>query len=228
MSTSDADLQHRLRAMQAQFDNAEVGGGYPDPLEGIDDDDYQCRLESFEMFPGKKNPDAYYLKTMFSIQHNPELAGRELTTLHDVTDPEKMGFLKDHLHNLGVDVTQLDLGEVYPGSDLLRGLLDAWVLVGVYTSRKGGRYATVRQRLDGEVHSDLGTAQQQIAGFEGRDKVPTDAKPKPKPAKRGPSQAQQAANVEKKLGKPESCTCPDPTKGQFDEDCPVPGHGIGF
>ena len=210
-------IQQRLRGMQQSFDDAEQGG-YSDPLSGIPDDDYQTRLESFEIFPGKKNPNAIYIKTFFSIQHHAEHAGRELTTFHDMTDPDKLGFLKDHFHGLGVDVTSLDLGEIYPGSDLLRSLLDKPVLVGVYTNKKGYRNVVVRQRLDGEgVQSDLGTGQQQIENFEN---------PKPKP--KGRTQAQQAADVERQLSKPEGCICPDPTTGQFDSDCKVPGHGIDF
>ena len=77
-------IQQRLRGMQQSFDSAEQGG-YSDPLAGIDDDDYQTRLESFEIFPGKKNPNAIYIKTFFSIQHHVEHAGRELTTFHDMT-----------------------------------------------------------------------------------------------------------------------------------------------
>ena len=212
-------IQQRLRGMQQSFNDAEQGG-YSDPLAGIPDDDYQTRLESFDVFSGKKNPDAIYLKTFFSIQHDPDHSGRELTTFHDLTDPDKLGFVKDHFHALGVDVENLDLGDIYPGSDLLRALLDKPCLVGVYTNKKGYRNVVVRQRLDGEgVQSDLGTGQQQIADFD-------DPKPKAKP--KGRSQGQQAADVERQLAKPEGCTCPDPTTGQFDSDCKVPGHGIGW
>lgn len=211
MTMTDAALRQRLAEMQQSFDNAELGGGYGDPLDGIDDDDYQARLESFDLFQGKKNPEHWFLKTFFSIQHHPELAGRELTTLHNIADPDKIGFLKDHLHALGVDVTQLDLTDIYPGSDLLNSLLDAPCLVGVYTNAKGYRNVAVRQRLDGEVRSDLGTAQEQIQGFE-----EGTAKPKPKPAKTKPA---------KSAPRPENCICPDPSKGQFNDECPIAGHG---
>jgi hypothetical protein len=219
MSAPDPTLIHRLKMMQQQFDEAEVGGGYGDPLSGIEDGDYQARVESFDLFQGKKNPDDWFLKTFFSIQHDAELAGRELTTLHNVADPDKIGFLKDHLHGLGVDVTQLDLTDIYPGSDLLNGLLDVPVLVGVYTNKKGYRNVVVRQRLDGEgIHSDLGTGQQQIESF---DFTSPETKPsKSKPAKSKPAKA---------APKPENCICPDPAKGQFNDECPVAGHGtFGF
>jgi hypothetical protein len=226
MSAPDPTLIHRLKMMQQQFDEAEVGGGYGDPLSGIEDGDYQARVESFDLFQGKKNPDDWFLKTFFSIQHDAELAGRELTTLHNIADPDKIGFLKDHLHGLGVDVTQLDLTDIYPGSDLLNSLLDVPVLVGVYTNKKGYRNVVVRQRLDGEVHSDLGTAQQQIRGFEQGEAKP---KPKAKPAKRSKNTQAIEDDIEKNFrNKPENCICPDPTKGQFEETCPVPGHGIDF
>jgi hypothetical protein len=226
MSAPDPTLIHRLKMMQDQFDNAQVGGGYDrDELEGIEDGDYQTRVESFDLFQGKKNPEHWFLKTFFSIQHDAELAGRELTTLHNIADPDKIGFLKDHLHGLGVDVSQLDLTDIYPGSDLLNSLLDAPTLVGVYTNKKGFRNVVVRQRLDGEVHSDLGTAQVQIQGFEEGTVKPKKAKP----AKRSKNAQAIEDDIEKNFrNKPENCTCPDPTKGQFDEACEVPGHGISF
>ena len=231
MPLSDADLQHKLRAMQRQFEQADTNAsGYGDPLEGIEDDDYQCIVQAFEMFEGKKDPSATWLATSFSIEHNAELRGRELKTLHNLTPtgPEdqvvmKLGFVKDHFHALGVDVSQLDLTDIYPGSTLLNSLLDKPVLVGVYTNKKGFRNVVVRQRLDGEgIHSDLGTGQQQLDDF--------DQPAKSKPAKRRGRNAQAIEDeIERDFrNKPENCTCPDPTKGQFAAECPVPGHGIDF
>ena len=230
-------LQQQLREAQADFDKAPVGGA--DELAGIEDDDYQCRLESFDIFQGKKNPSHFFLKTFFSIQNHSELGGRELTTLHNIVQPDKLGFLKDHLHALGVDVEGFDLSAIYPGSELLEGLVDGWYVVGVYTNAKGYRNVVVRQRLDGVQHvSDLGSAQEQMAGFETRTDAPpieeqvaeqAKAKPKAKPAKRR-TNAQIAADGEANFQptKQEGCICPDPSAGQFDDKCPIPGHGLGF
>jgi hypothetical protein len=225
MPDTAADRQRiaQLKAMQESYDNAPVGG-FGDPLQGIEDDDYQGRVDSWDMFPGKKNPNALYLKMVASIQHHPELAGRPIDFLFDVTDPDKLGFLKDHFYNLGV--SELDMTQLAPGSELLNELLDVPVLIGVYTNKKGYRNAVIRKRLDGEVHSDLGTAQEQIAGFEAGD--PDVKKPKGK-GKPGGALAAVEEGIERNFrNKPEGCICPDPTKGQFDDTCTIPGHGINF
>jgi hypothetical protein len=212
-TATDRQVVERLKAMQEKFDEAPQGG-YGDPFQGIEDDDYQGRIDSWDMFPGKKDPSALFLKMVASIQHHPVHAGRPVDFLFNVTDPDRLGFLKDHFWNLGV--AELDMAQLAPGSELLSSLLDVPVLIGVYTNKKGYRNAVIRQRLDGEVHSDLGTAQQQIESFE-----------KGEGAKTALGEVQDEIDRNFK-SKPEGCICPDPTKGQFDDDCQIPGHGIAF
>lgn len=77
--------------------------------------------------------------------------------------------------------------------------------MGVYTSKKGYKNVAIRQRLDG---SDLGTAQEQIEGFERGEGLDETRK--------------------RRSGKPKDCICPDPENGDFSDECQVPGHGIAF
>lgn len=199
------DIVDRLKQMQESYDSAPVGG-YGDKFAGLDDDDYQGRVEKWETYTGKADPDAYYVKMFGSIQHHAEHAGREVEFFFNATDPEKLGFLKDHFYALGV--RDLDMTQLVEGSELFNELLDVPFLFSIYTNKKGYRNAVVRKRLDGEAISDLGTGQEQIKGFERNE----------------PTQAQRAKNS----GRPQNCICADPASGQFDENCPVPGHGINF
>lgn len=211
------EIRAALRDMGNDFKQAPVGQP-DDQLEGLDDTQYQARIDSFDMFPGKKDPSALYLKTTVSIQNDSQHAGRALDRLDNLRDRDKLRWFKEHMSNCGVDVTQHELDEFYPGSEVCNGLLDKWVLIEIYTNKKGYRNWTVRQRLD---YSDLGTAQEQIEGFEQNTESGRAA---PAPARTQPSQAQLAANLEGQLNKPDNCICPDPRNGAFDGSCPVPGH----
>jgi hypothetical protein len=216
--TADADLLARLQKMEQEWKNAPVGNAGSE-LIGIEDGEgYQGRIEAFEMFPGKKDPSALYLKTAASIQNHSEHAGRPISRLDNVMDPTKLGYLKDFLYRLDVDVENLSLTELRPGSETLEGLLDVYFSFDIYTNQKGYRNWAVRNRLGG---SDLGTAQEQIAGFENNE-TPAEAK-----AKSGLDKVNETIERDFK-NKPANCICKDPAGGDFDEKCPVAGHGIEF
>lgn len=222
------DLATRLAAMQELADNTPLPettrDEFPDPLAGIEDDDYQAIVEGFEVRDDYENhPDVVSLKTKVTIQHHPVHGGRELEIFHwDILNENQLPYLKDHFFKLGVD--PLILTEVQNGSGTFETLLDTPVLIGVYTgkgiNKKTGqpyRNVVVRQRLDGVSAngSDLGMGQEQIDSFNG-------------PINEQTAPAGGTWPTEKTASKPDNCSCTDPTNGDFDPECGVAGHGIPF
>lgn len=159
---SDADLAHRLAMMQKQFDEAPT-----DPQTGPDDGEYQTLIQSFDFFEGKKDPDAYYFKIVASIVHDADWGGHELSRLHNLFPKEdverRLGWLKQDLAALGVNMDGFDLSELQPESETLNALLDKPVLMRVYTNKKGYKNVVIERRLD---DGDFGTVGEQVASFD--------------------------------------------------------------
>lgn len=73
-----------------------------------EDGTYQAVVHRFDVIEAKSGKA--YLKTEFQIAHDAKYEGRVVATLHQVDDPEVLlkGWLKQHLHKLGVDVEALE------------------------------------------------------------------------------------------------------------------------
>lgn len=95
---SDAlQIQSRLAAMQDAFEGAPLPeGGYELPPDG----DYQAVVERFDFFEANSNGHLF-LKTEMRVSSG-QHQGAYASTIHDVEDPDKLGWLKKHLTMLGV------------------------------------------------------------------------------------------------------------------------------
>jgi hypothetical protein len=152
------NLEERLRSTQEAFQKASTDGGFNQnwPPDGT----YQGIIRNFDFFESKDKRFAF-LKTEIETANHPEYAGMGVETIHAIDDPERIGFLKRHLDTLGVDVDNLDLTQVVPGSELLNGLLDVPIQFAIKTSDKkdseGNPYRNcyVNQRLGGPMQSDV-------------------------------------------------------------------------
>lgn len=133
----------RLAALNESYASA-VG----DPNSLPPDGDYQAVIDRFDILESKKN-GRLYLKTEMTVvggAHN----GWPASTLHDLEDPDRIGWVKKHLTVLGVEVEDLSQLE-----DALTAALDVPVLITVKTN---GEYRNcyVNDRLGAPLRSDLG------------------------------------------------------------------------
>jgi hypothetical protein len=95
---SVSDVTTRLQAMNDAWQQAEIPeGGYELPPDG----DYQAVVERFDWFEANSNGHLF-LKTEMRISSGAS-SGAEVQTIHDVEDPERLGWLKRHLSTLGVE-----------------------------------------------------------------------------------------------------------------------------
>jgi hypothetical protein len=152
------DLEQRLEAMRDPFKEAPVEGGYNN--DWPPDGDYQGLVRRFDFFEATNTSGHAFLKTEIEIALHPEYTGREVETVHDLEDPERIGWLKKHLAALGVNVESddFDITQVRPGSELLASLLDvpvAFVIkTGTRINEKTGkpyRSVYVNERLGGPM-----------------------------------------------------------------------------
>lgn len=124
------NLTDRLARMQTAFNEAkEPSGGFELPPDG----DYQALVHGFDFL---EFSDVAFLKTELQIHNDPEYAGAQASTVHNLEDPDKLGWLKQHLAILGVDVANFDLTEIRPGSQTLTRILDTPVEITIKTSTK--------------------------------------------------------------------------------------------
>jgi hypothetical protein len=200
---AEPNIQQLLNAMAEPFKEAVAPSGNQSGIDDMPDDDYQGRVDAFDFVEGKKKAGALYFIIRTSIQNHPEFGGRGIDFLHEVTDPERHGWLKKDLATLGADMENFSL-PMLNDPDVMTPLLDVPILIGIYTNKKGYKNQIIRERLD-FVESDLGVDQ-------GKEFEQTEMAP-----------AKPAA-----AAKPADCICPDPGAGNFDENCPVAGHGIPF
>lgn len=123
------NLQDRLKAMQAPFQEAPLPatGGKPMPPDGK----YQGLVKGFDFF--ESNAGQLFLKTILQVALHPDHEGAEVETVHNLEDPDRIEWAKGHLHTLGIDVDQLNLGEL---QGELEQVLDVPVEFQIKTSDK--------------------------------------------------------------------------------------------
>lgn len=160
-------LQSALDGVEEAFRDAPADSGslYQPPP----DDDYEALVHQFEFLSGDWGVG---LKVNFQITNHSKYSGRICGDLFGIT-PDRIGYLKNFLARLDVDVENMSVQELRPGSDLLNSLLDTPVLIRVKSKDSGNndgkRYTNVYlQRKLGEPgsngqgftpRSDLGTQQ---------------------------------------------------------------------
>lgn len=124
------NLEDRLAAMQAAFkDASDPSSNFELPPDG----DYQALVNGFDFLEFN---DVAFLKTELQIHNDPEYTGSSASTMHNLEDPDKIGWLKKHLAILGVNVEHLDLTEVRPGSATLSAVLDTPVEITIKTGSR--------------------------------------------------------------------------------------------
>lgn len=126
------NLRERLAAGQQAFQESSAEGGYSNELPP--DGTYQAIVKAFDFFEAKMSGDLFF-KTIVTIAFDREYQGREVETIHNATDHEKLAWLKTHLARLGADVDNVPLADlISPGSQHLEALLDVPVEIAIKTS----------------------------------------------------------------------------------------------
>lgn len=173
-------LQRALDGVADAFRDAPADGGsiYAPPP----DDEYEALVHEFEFLSGDWGVG---LKVNYQITESQQYSGRIVGDMFGIR-PDRIQWLKGFLSRLGVNVEELDVREIRPGSEVLNGLLDTPVLIRIKRNRRDGQeFVNVYlQRKLGEPGSagggftpasDLGA--QQGLGFEtgyGRAQGATD------------------------------------------------------
>lgn len=131
------NLQERLRDVADDFKKAPVDGGGEFVKDWPPDGTYQGLIRSFDFFEAKKTGDAF-LKTEIEVAFDREWKGKTVETIHNLTDADRMSWLKTHLARLDVPVDDdaFDITSIGPGSQILEGLLDVPVEFAIKTSDK--------------------------------------------------------------------------------------------
>lgn len=137
-------IAERLRQQDQAFDQAPVAG----QKNSVPDDLYQAVVNRFDYID---TANGLKLKTEMTIAVG-QYTGSELECWHDLEDPEKFKYLKQHLQALNVPepatLSALD--------DSLKEALDCPVAVNV-VERNGYKNAYVRQRLGTAMKADTVT-----------------------------------------------------------------------
>lgn len=142
------NLADRLAGLNTDWQDAKTFNKVWPP-----DGDYQALVHRFDFFEGGAANHAF-LKTELEVQHDDEWQGTSVETIHDLEDPDRLGFLKQHLHVLGLDLDDFSQLEVR-----LSEVLDVPVQIRIKTSDKknsdGEHYRNVfvNERLGGPVRS---------------------------------------------------------------------------
>lgn len=156
----DPEIADRLRQRDDAFAKAPVAGTSGEmPPDG----QYQAVLNRFDFIDTK---NGLKLLTELTVAVG-DYSGWNLTTWHDLEDPDKFKWLKAHLVALEVpeppSLTDLDF--------VLKGALDAPYLVTVKRGDAGYANAYIEQRLGGPLRSDVPV---DASDFTQTGSVPTD------------------------------------------------------
>lgn len=165
MDVSLDDIQRALDAVAGAFASAPAeGGSIYDPPP---DNDYEALVNEFSFVgwePKNGKPGGIGLKINYQITNHSTYSGRICGAMFNLTDPERIGYLKGWLSVMEVDVESFDVRELRPTPDsILNSLLDVPVLIRV---RRSNGYVNVylQQRLGAAVtRSDVTPPQ---AGFD--------------------------------------------------------------
>jgi hypothetical protein len=121
-------LEDRLAAANAGYKEAPEATG-EGKFDLPEDGDYQAIIERFDHIDIK---GVLYLKTEMKIAHDAKYAGKEVSMLHNLEDPEKAGWLKKHLRTLGLN-PDIELTDLF---DEVRKALDVPVEIAVVTGQR--------------------------------------------------------------------------------------------
>lgn len=124
------NLEERLGAMQESFNEAKAdapGGSGPMPPDGK----YQALIHEFDFF--ESGQGEAFLKTRMQIALDKDWEGTIVETVHNLENPERLGWLKAHLSTLGLDVENFELSALI---DRLPELLDVPVAIAIKRSSK--------------------------------------------------------------------------------------------
>lgn len=230
------NLQERLAAMSALFDDVEPASGslFEPPPPG----DYEGLVYEFAFFEGG-TPKQAFVKVVIDTQHdlngNTQFAGRRAEIVNSLEDPERLPFLKALFDTLvgddgGVSVLgrRYSITDVVPESPLLVALLDVPVRFRAVESKKVNQ-ETGRPYLNIYLNERLGAAVRQGAVDPARAGNASDVDNDTSGFDASVPPSAGAAVVEgAPLPKADGCICPAPEQGRFLETCQVPGHGIPF
>lgn len=160
----EPSIAERLRQQDQAFDQAPVAG----QKNSVPDDLYQAVVNRFDYID---TANGLKLKTEMTVAVG-QFTGSELECWHDLEDPEKFKYLKQHLQALGV---------TYPTSlaemdGCLKEALDCPVAVNV-VERNGYKNAYVRQRLGSALKADTVTPSATVYQGQTTHSQPTLATP---------------------------------------------------
>lgn len=127
------NLQERLAAMEAAFENAPVDSGSMYDLPP-DDGNYEGLIDRFDFFEGG-DPTQAYLAIRIKIVHN-QYGGRIADVVHALEDADRFPRLKKDLATLGRGPGEYQLQDLTPDSPFLEGLLDTPVVIRISTGKK--------------------------------------------------------------------------------------------
>lgn len=246
------NLSDRLAALAAQFDAVEPATG--SLFEPPPPDDYDGLVHEFDFFEGGQPSQAFVkvrLLTQQSTSGSTQYGGRYAEVVNSLEDPERLPFLKALFDTLA-DGQPYRLTDIAPETPFLISLLDVPVrfrvaaskkinnetgkpYLNVYVNERTGppiRQGDVGQRASmtpgagAAVEAELAA---QLTGQASSATSPTTSQGQPYGQPPAAAPAPHPANVQgQPLPKVAGCICPAPEKGQFDERCTVPGHGIPF
>lgn len=220
------NLQERLAAMSALFDDVEPASGslFEPPPPG----DYEGLVFEFAFFEGGTPKQAFVkvvIDTQRDLNGNAQFAGRRAEIVNSLEDPERLPFLKALFDTLvgddgGVSVLgrRYSITDVVPESSLLVSLLDVPVRFRAVESKKANP-ETGKPYLNIYLNERLGAAVRQGAvdpARAGSSDVDNDT---------SGFDASVPPAADDTPAKPAGCICPNPQGGQFNLACPVVGHG---
>lgn len=97
------DIKNRLADLDTDWSKSESNGSKD--YDPVPDGQYQARIRRFDFHESKKDGNLL-LRTEFEIIA-PTNEGRVVSSFHDLENPERLGYAKNHLLLMGVEVERL-------------------------------------------------------------------------------------------------------------------------
>src|SRR4051794_37899253 len=121
------NLDQKLEGLQELWEQAPVGGSVPDG-------DYEGEIVDFDFFESNATPSELFLKTQIAIRLPREYDGSQVEVIHSLSgSAERVGYAKEMLALLGVDVGGLNMGGL---TNALREVIGSGVGVRVLRTQK--------------------------------------------------------------------------------------------